>query len=195
MRRPFVISTGALALALLPAMLSAQTPPSQQTPTQPPAGQTPTQPPTGQPPTGQPPTGQPPTDPATTDKPGEPKLGFTTPAGLLLVQVKPDQTAAFEELSTKLKAALATTQDPALKAHGTAWKIYKSSEPMQGNALYVVLVDPAVAGTEYNPIDVLFKTMTPEQQRAPETQEMFKRYAAAFAGVNKLNITPVAGGM
>ena len=42
---------------------------------------------------------------------------------------------------------------------------------MGGNALYVVVVDPAVAGTEYNPIDVLYKTMTDEQKRAPETQD------------------------
>ena len=158
MRRPFVISTGALALALLPAALSAQTPPAQ--PAQQPA---------------------PAAAPAAQDKPAEPKLGFTTPAGMLLVQVKPDQTAAFDELSTKLKTA------------ASGWKIYKASEGMQGNALYVVVVDPAVAGTEYNPIDVLYKTMTDEQKRAPETQEMFKRFAAAFAGVNKLNITKVGG--
>jgi hypothetical protein len=176
MRRPFVICTGALAIALLPAALYAQTPTAQQ-PAQPPAG--------AQPPAA--------TQPAPTDKPAEPKLGFTTPAGLLLVQVKPDQTAAFEELSSKLQAALSTTADPALKAQGAAWKIYKASEPMGGNALYVVVVDPAVAGTEYNPIDVLFKTMTDEQKRAPETQEMFKKFAAAFAGVNKLNITKVGG--
>ena len=170
MRRPFVISTGALALALLPAAVFAQTPAAPQTPAQPPAAAA----------------------PAT---PSEPKLGFTTPAGILLVQIKPDQTAAFEELNSKLKAALATTTDPALKAQGTAWKVYKSAEGMQGNALYVVVIDPASAGTEYNPIDVLFKTMTDDQKRAPETQEMFKRYAAAFAGVNKLNITPVGGGL
>jgi hypothetical protein len=113
--------------------------------------------------------------------------------GLLLVQVKPDQTAAFEELSSKLQTALSTTTDAALKAQGSAWKTYKASEPMGGNALYVVVVDPAVAGTEYNPIDVLYKTMTDEQKRAPETQEMFKRFANAFAGVNKLNITKVGG--
>jgi hypothetical protein len=172
MRRPFVISTGALALALLPAVLTAQTPPAQ-TPAQPPAAQT----------------------PAAPAQPTEPKLGFTTPAGLLLVQIKPDQTAAFEELSSKLKAALAATTDPALKAQGSAWKTFKATEPMGGNTLYVVVIDPAAASTEYNPIDVLFKTMTDDQKRAPETQEMFKRYAAAFAGVNKLNLTPVGGGM
>jgi hypothetical protein len=170
MRRPFVMTTSALAFALLPAAVFAQTPPAQ-TPAQPPAAAT----------------------PAPADKPAEPKLGFTTPAGLLLVQVKPDQTAAFEELAAKLQAALSTTSDAALKAQGAGWKIYKASEPMGGNALYVVVVDPAVAGTEYNPIDVLYKTMTDEQKRAPETQEMFKKFAGAFAGVNKLNITKVGG--
>ena len=173
MRRPFVIATSALALALLPAAVFAQAAPA----AQPPA--------TAQPPAA--------AQPAPADKPTEPKLGFTTPSGLLLVQVKPDQTAAFEELASKLQTALSTTSDAALKAQGSAWKIYKASEPMGGNALYVVVVDPAVAGTEYNPIDVLYKTMTDEQKRAPETQEMFKRFAGAFAGVNKLNITKVGG--
>jgi len=180
MRRPLVISSGILALALLPGAVFAQTPAAQ-----PPAGQ----PPAGQPPAAQPPAGQPPA----TDKPAEPKLGFTTPAGILLVQIKPDQTAAFEELATKLKAAVATATDPAIKAQAGSWKIYKASEPMAGSTLYVVLIDPATAGTEYNPIDVLFKTMTDEQKRAPETQDMFKRFAAAFAGVNRLNVTPIGG--
>lgn len=177
MRRPLVISTGILALALLPAAVFAQAQPAQ--------------PPAGQPPATQPPAAQ----PATPEKPSEPKLGFTTPAGILLVRIKPDQTAAFEELASKLKSAVASATDPALKAQASAWKIYKSSEGMGGDALYVVLIDPATAGTEYNPIDVLFKTMTDEQKRAPETQEMFKRYAAAFSGVNRLNLTPVGGGM
>jgi hypothetical protein len=43
--------------------------------------------------------------PAPPKPPEEPKLSFTTPAGLLLIQIKPDQTAVFEELLTKLRAA------------------------------------------------------------------------------------------
>ena len=181
MRRPFMISTGVLVLALLPAALVAQTPPAQ--------------PPPAQPPPAQPPAQQPPTEPATPEKPTEPKVGFTTPAGMLLVQIKPDQTAAFEELITKLKAALAATADPDLKAQGDTMKVFKSGEGMGDSALYVVLVDPAKAGTEYNPIDVLFKTMTDDEKRAPETTETLKRYANAFSGVNKLTLTPVGGGM
>jgi hypothetical protein len=177
MRRPFVISSGALALALLPVALSAQTP-AAQTPAAP-AAQA----------------------PAPTDKPAAPALSFTTNAGLLLIQVKPDQTAVFEEMMAKLKTALAASSDAALKAQGASMKMYKASEPMAGNTLYVLVADPATPNTEYYPLQLLAKVMTDDEKRAPDAAEMFKKYANAFAGtpekpgVNKLNLTAIGGGM
>ena len=140
--------------------------------------------------TGQPPAAAAPAPAA----PAAPKLTFKTPGGLLLVQVKSTDTAAFEEMFGKIKAGLAKSATPELKAMADVWKIYKTAEGMQGNALYVVVVDPAVPGTEYSFLDVLNKTLTPDEQRLPETQEMYKRYAAAIAGLNILNLTPVTGG-
>jgi len=129
-------------------------------------------------------------------KPAEPKLAFATDSGLLLIQIKPDQTAAFEQMIAKLKAGLAKTQDATLKQQFAGFKVYKSSEPMVSNALYVVTVDPAVKNAEYELFAVLQKVMTPEELRAPENQELFKKAAAAFAtGYNKLNLTPLGGGM
>ena len=99
MRRSFVTMT-ALALALLPAAAFAQTPPPQQPPTQ------------------QPPTTPPAQAPAAPAQPAAPKVAFKTNAGLLLIQVKADQTAAFEEMMTKLKASLAASADPDAEAAG-----------------------------------------------------------------------------
>lgn len=183
MRRPFVISTGALALALLPAVLSAQTPP--------PA----TQQPTTQQPTGQPPAGQQPPAGAEQAKPAEPpKVPFTTPAGALLVQIKPDQTAVFEEMVGKLKAGLTNTQDATLKQQAAGFKVYKATEPLQGNALYVIFIEPTVPSADYELFAMLQKAMTKEELAAPATQEMWKKYVAAFAaGLNKLSLTPVGG--
>jgi hypothetical protein len=148
-----------------------------------------------EPPTQQPPTQQPPAQ-AAPAAPEQPKLTFTGEAGLLLVPIKPDQTAAFEEMATKLKTNLTAATDPQLQAAGKAFKFYKASEPMQGNALYVVLVDPAVANTEYDFFMLINKTLTPEEQRDPANVEAFKRWAGAFAaGPNRLNLTPIAGGM
>ena len=169
MRRVIV---SALALALLPAAAFAQNPPAQQPPAQ-----------------------QPPAQPAApAQPPGPPKIGFKTNAGMLLVQVKPDQTAAFEELMGKLKPALEAATDPALKQQAS-FKVYKAAEGSQGNALYVVVFDPATPGSEYNFLDMFNKTLTPEQQRDPLIVENFKKWANAFAGMNILNLSPVGGGM
>ena len=170
MRRPFVISTGALALALLPAALYAQTPPAA-------------------------PAQQPPAQPATPPAPTKPALAFSGNAGLLLVQVKPDQTAVFEEMMTKLKAAFVATSDAALKTQGSGIKVYKAAEGMQGNALYVIIADPATPDKEYYPLQLLAAMMTDDEKRNPDTQAMFKKYNDVFAGVNKLNLTAVGGGM
>lgn len=167
MRRPFVISAGALALALLPAVVSAQTPPAQQPPAQPAAA-------------------------AQAPAAGPPKLAFTSPAGALLVPIKPDQTAVFEEYAKKLKAGLAASTDPTLKQQAAGIKIYKAAEPMGANALFVIVIDPAVPNAEYDLFALLSKTMTEEQQRAPETAEMWKRFTAMFAAPpNRLSFTPV----
>jgi hypothetical protein len=175
MRRPFVTSTFALALALAPAVLFAQAaPPAQQPPATPPAGQTPG--------------AQPPAAPA----PAAPKLAITSPAGALLVPIKPDQTAVFEEFAKKLLAGLAKSTDPVVKQQASGFKIYKSAEPIGPNALYVVMIEPVVPNSEYELFAMLLKTMTPEEQRAPEAADMWKRYVAAFAtGPNRLSLTPI----
>ncbi len=178
MRRLFVISIGALALAVLPAALSAQTPPAQ-------------------PPTTQQPPAQQPAAPSDTEKPPEPpKVPFTSPAGILLVQIKPAETATFEEMVAKIKAGLAKATDATLRQQAEGFKVYKAAEPLGQNALYVVWIDPTVPNTEYELFGILQKTMTPEELRAPETAEMWKRFADAFATpLNKLSLTPVGAGM
>jgi hypothetical protein len=178
--RSCVISAFVLAVVLAPAATFAQ-------------ATTTGQPPAGQPPAGQPPAGQPPAEqtPATATAP---KVAFTTPAGILLVPIKPDKTAVFEEMAAKLKAGLAKTQDATIQKQASGLKIYKSSEPFGPNALYVVIVDPAVANSEYDLFLMLSKTMTPDELRAPDTQEMWKRYTEAFAsGLSKLSLTQLGG--
>jgi hypothetical protein len=170
MRRVII---SALALALLPAAAFAQEPPVQQPPTQPPAQ----------------------TAPAAPEQPAAPRVSFTGPAGMLLVQIKPDQTAAFEEMAAKLKSSLSASTDEKLKAAGTAIKFYKAAEPMGPNPLYVVLVEPAVANTEYDFFMLINATLTPDQQRDPANVEAFKRWAAAFAAPpSRLNLTQLGGG-
>ena len=169
--RSSVISTFVLALALAPAAAFAQ---ATTTPPPPPAGQ-------------QPPAGQPPAQP---EEPKGPKLTFTAPVGVLLVTVKPDQTAVFEEMMDKLKSGVATATNPEVSAQAGAWKYYRVSEPAPGGVMYVVMIDPVKPGTEYQFFQVIQETLTDEQKRDPATAEMYKRYAATIVSMNMLNLTP-----
>jgi len=131
---------------------------------------------------------------AATPAPATPKVPFTTPAGILLVQIKPDKTADFEEMVGKLKAGFAKTQDATLKQQAAGFKVYKSAEPFGPNALYVVQIEPTVPNSEYELFNMLLRTMTPEEQRAEGVADMWKRYADAFAaGLSKLSLTPIGG--
>ena len=134
-------------------------------------------------------------DPAAAAKPAEPKVTFDTAAGILLATIKPDQTAAFEELITKIKAGGAKATDAAVKQQISTMKVYKASEAgAGGNAVYVIFFDPATKGGEHELFNILQKVLTPEELRAPETAEFFKKAAGAFAsGYNKLSLTPVGG--
>jgi hypothetical protein len=174
MRRPFTISSFALAVVLAPAMLFAQaTPPAQQPTTQPPAGQAPA------------------AEPAAPAKPAGPKLTFKGNAGMLLVQIKPDQTAAFEEMIAKLRTSAAAATDPQVKQQSQV-KAYRSAEAAPGgNVFYIMLYDPTTPGTEYNWLDVINSTLTPEQQRDPATREMYAKYAGSVASMTILNLTEI----
>ncbi len=163
--RAFVITTFALAVALAPAAALAQATTS--TTAQQPAAAQP-------------------------DAPKPPTVAFTTPAGILLVQIKPDKNAAFEEMISKLKAGFGKSQDETLKKQAGGLKFFKGALPFNGNTLYVVFIDPAVAASEYDLFQMLNKTMTPEEQRAPETADMWKRFQEAFAaGLSKLDLTQI----
>jgi len=171
MRRPFTTLICASLVAIVTTALFAQT--------QPPAQQGATQ--------------QTPAAPAPAQPAGPPKLAFKTDGGMLLIQIKPDQTAAFEELVSRIKAGVAKTTDEAIKKQMATFKVYKASEPMANNTLYVVVIDPTVKDVEYELFAILQKVLTPDELRDPAVIEMSKKASAAFAGgYNLLNLTPLS---
>jgi hypothetical protein len=173
MRRPFVTTTCALVVSTLPRLLFAQTPPAQQPPTQ-----------------------QPPAQQAQAPaQPKEPRLPLTGQAGAFLYQIKADQTATFEELLGKVKESLLKSENPLRKQQATGWKVYKAAEPAGAdkNALYVMVIDPAVPAAEYDLFMLLAEGLG-AQVGTPENQAMFKKYQDVFVpnGTSRLNLSPIA---
>jgi hypothetical protein len=113
---------------------------------------------------------------------------FASDAGLVLNFIKPDKTADFEAVMTKLKEALQKSTKPERKQQAATWKVFKSPEPAQGgNVLYVFIIDPSVKSADYTVSTILNEAFP------SEVQTLYKQYAEAYAsGQNFVNLALVA---
>ena len=113
---------------------------------------------------------------------------FTGDIGLMFNVIKPDKTADFEMVMNKLKEAFAKSEDPVHKQMAQSFRVIKNPEPITGgNYLYAFLVDPPVKDADYTVSKVLAAAFP------SEVQELFKVYAACFAGgVTMQNYVTVA---
>jgi hypothetical protein len=122
--------------------------------------------------------------PAPAQQPAAPGLTFEGDAGLILMQIKPDKAADFEQTMAKLHEAFAKTDKPERKQQAQGWKIYKSTDPGPGgNVLYVAIIEPALRGADYTVAKILYEVFP------TEVQEIFPLYRDSFAaGLNRLNL-------
>ena len=116
------------------------------------------------------------------DPPAAPVLPLEGDAATITVLIKPDKTADFEEVLTKLKEALAKSENPQRKEQAAGWNIFKTSQAVQGNTAYIMYINPVIKGAEYD-ISRLINEVFPT-----EVQALFEKYKGAFAG---RGITPL----
>ena len=118
----------------------------------------------------------------------EPPTGtFEAPAGLVLSYIKREGSGDFERVMTSLGAALAGSEDEALRELLAGWRLYRAQEPgPEGEVLYVWLIDPAVAGADYAVPELLGEALP------HEAQALFDAFSEAFgSGQALINLEPV----
>ena len=122
---------------------------------------------------------------ATQTEPQKPVFTLDGDAAVLTFLIKPDKTADFEMVLGRLKEALHKSENQRRQAQAAGWTVFKSSEMAQGNAVYVMRIDPVVKGEEYD-ITRLIAEVFPV-----EVQELFLKYKDAFAGRGVTQLTRV----
>jgi hypothetical protein len=131
------------------------------------------------PPAATPPAEQPAQQAAPPEKPT-----FSGASGMLLVQIKPDKTAEYEGLITKLKETLQKSEKPERKAMATGWKVYKAAEAMGGNTLYVHIIEPAAPADYANAFRIISEVYP------TEVGDIYNKVKDAYVpnGVGALNL-------
>lgn len=108
--------------------------------------------------------------------PAKPSLAINSDVALITVFIKADKTADFEYVLGRLKEALNKSENPIRKQQAAGWSVFKSSQMAQGNAIYVMRIDPVVKDTEYAMSLLIAETFP------VEAQEIFAKLKDAFAG-------------
>ena len=115
--------------------------------------------------------------------PAAPVLTINGAAAIVTLLIKPDKTADFDLVLAKLKEALANSTNPQRKEQAAGWKAFKSA-PIQGNAVYIMRIDPVIRGAEYDLTRLIAEVFL------VEVQDLFEKYKCAFAGRQILELTP-----
>ncbi len=126
-----------------------------------------------------------PTASAQVAEPAKPVLTLDGPVSLITVLIKPDKTADFELVLGRLRDALLKSENPVRRQQAAGWFMYKSAQAVQGNAVYIMRIEPVIAGEEYD-ISRLIAEVFPS-----EVQELFVKYRDAFAGRAIAGLSPM----
>ncbi len=104
------------------------------------------------------------------------KLTFQGDVALLTVAIKPDKTAAFEGIMTRVREALAKSSDPVRQRQAAGWKLMRIEKPMaDGNIAYVHVISPVVPDADYTVMQILYDAFPDERQA------LYEAYRGAFA--------------
>jgi hypothetical protein len=121
-------------------------------------------------------------------QPAKPAVAFEGDLGELLIFVKPDKGADFEALLARVKEGLTKLDTVETKQQASTMRFYKA--PLAPNAtvaIYAMIADPPIKGSEYWFLSILYKAFPTEGQAILDKWNDIK----STQGPQKLDLTLV----
>ena len=113
---------------------------------------------------------------ASAQEAAKPVLTLEGDATVMIVLIKPDKTADFEQVMKKVQDALLKSSDPQRHMQAAGWKVMRIAKPLaDGNIAYVHIVHPVVSGADYTIMQTLYDAYPDERQT------LYELYRGAFA--------------
>lgn len=94
----------------------------------------------------------------------------------ITILIKPDKTADFESVIAKYREAFEKSDNAVRKQQLAGMKFYKMTTAVQGNAAYIIAVDPVIKGEEYDITRIVTEVFP------VEVQAVYQKYKDSFAG-------------
>jgi hypothetical protein len=105
--------------------------------------------------------------PAFAQQAAPPKFTIEGDVAVLMVSVKADKTADYEQVLMKLKDALSKSEAPEAKQQAAGWRVVKTPKPQaDGTIVYLHFINP-VANADYSVLQSIYAVVKdPTEQRA-----------------------------
>jgi hypothetical protein len=107
-------------------------------------------------------------------------------AAMVTIAVRPDRAADFDSLLEKTRTALTRSKNPQRRAQAAGWQVFKSEEMIQGNATYLMRLDPAVRGIDYSLPAII------AEESAGEAAALRQLLGAVVLGQSVIALSPVS---
>jgi hypothetical protein len=102
---------------------------------------------------------------------------FDGEIALWSVSIKPDKTADFEQIMSRVREALMKSEKPERKQQAAGWKVIKGAMPLKdGSIVYTHVIHPVVKGADYTIMSILYEA-NPDPM---EQRKLFEQYRGAF---------------
>lgn len=102
---------------------------------------------------------------------------FSSDAGMIFNTIKPDKTADFEQIMSRVREALMKSEKPERKQQAAGWKVIKGAMPLKdGSIVYTHVIHPVVKGADYTIMSILYEA-NPDPM---EQRKLFEQYRGAF---------------
>jgi hypothetical protein len=109
---------------------------------------------------------------------------FRSDAGLLVFHVRQDRSRDFEVVMARITDGLAAAADPTRRQQKAGLRVFRSTE-VSGAAVYLLLLDPVVAGADYDPVRMVTE-MLPSEASA-----LYERLREAVVKVERVGLSAV----
>jgi hypothetical protein len=116
------------------------------------------------------------------------KLTFQGDIALWSIAIKPDKTADFEQVMTRVKEALAKSERPEAKQQAAGWKVMKGIKLPDGNIIYTHVIHPVVPDADYTLMTIIYEVF----KDPAEQLKIYNLYRDAFGANLGVNMGTVA---
>ena len=107
---------------------------------------------------------------------------FRSDAGLLLYHVRPERASDFESILARVRQGLESATDAARRQQASGLRMFRSTESVPGVVVYVAVIEPVIAGSDYDPVRMLTELLP------GEATSLYERLREAVVKIERVGL-------